>query len=288
MIIQLFNKNTIDLNLKKLTPPVKRNWNWGKSRRGYIKQFSSYFIEYIFPYLLKNAREQGVSTQNLSILDMGCGWGAMAIPFLLFNQNSKNSIEGENRYLGIDIREDAIEWLRNAYSDYECVNFQLHTAVAKADYIGAEHAKTTTFSESDGLETKFSIPKDFLSNIQWSSSVFTHLTPQACLQALKSIRSCSLSSGIQVNTWLIVDDESRYSLSAKIADRVLPIDCGDFLTYSQNNPLVCTAYKLESIERMYLDAGLEILKIDRGSWRGPAYQNGPKHYQDIILSRTRQ
>lgn len=283
------NKNNkLDLEIKRLTPPLKKNWNWGKSQHGYVKQFSSYFIEYIFPYLLKNAREQGVSLKKLSILDIGCGWAPLAIPFVIFNQSSDGSVNNGNRYLGIDIREDAIEWLQRTYSSYDSVSFLLHNAIKEADYIGAEHAKSQTLSESDGQEANFSMPSDFFANIQWSSSVFTHLTPQACLQALKSIKRNSLSSGIQVNTWLIIDDESKYSLDSQIADRQLPFDYGDFLTYSENNPLVCTAYKLEAIERMYIDAGFEIIRIDRGSWRGPTYQNNPKHYQDIIISRIRE
>ncbi|WP_353427860.1 class I SAM-dependent methyltransferase [Polynucleobacter sp. MWH-UH19D] len=274
--------NKFDTEIKKLIPPLRKNWNWGKSQRGYVKQFSSYFIEYIFPYLLKSARNHGISLEKLSILDVGCGWAPLAIPFTIYEQSSNG---GGNRYLGIDIREDAIEWLQRAYSSYDFVSFQLHAASQEADYIGAEHSKTKTCAESDGVEAKFSIPSDFCANIQWSSSVFTHLTPQACLQALISIKGSCHSSGIQINTWLIIDDESKYSLAAQIADRQLPFDCGDFLTYSEENPLVCTAYKIECIERMYKDAGLEILKIDRGSWRGPTYQNNPKHYQDIIISR---
>lgn len=280
-------QNKLDLELKELIPPFKKNWNWGKSQNGYVRQFSSYFIEYIFPYLLKNAREQGVSVKKLSVLDIGCGWAPLAIPFIIFNKSSSVGGSG-NRYLGIDIRKDAIDWLKQAYSGYDYVKFQLHAAAQEVDYVGAVHAKTKTLGRSDGQETNFSIPNDFDANIQWSSSVFTHLTPEACLQALRSIKDNCLPNGIQVNTWLIVDAESKYSLGAKIADRELPIDCGDFLTYSENNPLVCTAYKLEAIERMYLDAGLEIIRIDRGSWRGPSYQNNANHYQDIVISRNRQ
>ncbi|MBT8534596.1 class I SAM-dependent methyltransferase [Polynucleobacter paneuropaeus] len=281
-------KNKLDLELKKLTPPLKKNWNWGKGQGKYVKQFSSYFIEYIFPYLMENAREQGISIKNLSILDIGCGWAPLAIPFTIFCKSNDGGRNNESRYLGIDIREDAIEWLKQAYSGYDFVEFKLHVAPKEADYIGAEQAGLKTLAESNGQETNFSIPSNFLANIQWSSSVFTHLTPQACLQALQSIKRSCLPSGIQVNTWLIIDDESKYSLAAQIADRELSFDCGDFLTYSEENPLVCTAYKLEAIERIYADAGLEIIRIDRGSWRGPIYQNTPKHYQDIIVSRSRE
>jgi len=115
--------------------------------------------------------------------------------------------------------------------------------------------------------------------------VFTHLTPQACREALKTIRRSCAKDSMQVNTWLIVDDESRFSLSAGMSDRQLPYDFGEYLTYSKANPLVCTCYKLEVIQKMYSEAGFEIVSIERGSWRGESYKNSANHYQDIIVSR---
>jgi hypothetical protein len=99
------------------------------------------------------------------------------------------------------------------------------------------------------------------------------------------IKSSCAKNSIQFNTWLIIDDESRYSLALGIADRTLPIDCGDYLTYSKTNPLVCTAYKIEAVRNLYASAGLEILKIERGAWRGGAAKNPANHYQDMVVSR---
>jgi hypothetical protein len=287
-ILKIKRKSKLELQLEKLTPPRDMNWNWGKHTGGYKKQFSAFFVEYIFPYLLRNAREQGVSVEKMSLLDIGCGWAPLAIPFVIFDQSKDKSRGNRNSYLGIDIREDAIKWLTHAYADYPAVRFQWHQAIKEVDYIGAEHSQSKTLSVSDGQETKFKIPEKFSHNVQWSSSVFTHLTPQASLQALKSIKDSCAFNGIQVNTWLIIDEESKYALGAEIADRKLPVDCGDFLTYSEQNPLLCTAYKIEAIERMYADAGLDIIHIDRGFWRGPAYSNAANHYQDIVVSRVRR
>lgn len=285
-VMKFKRKSVLELQIEKLTPPQKNNWNWGKGVGGYAKGFSSNFIEFTFPYLLRNARELGVSDEELSLLDIGCGWAPLAIPFIIFEKSKEKNLRRRNRYLGIDIREDAIEWLTRAYANYPDVSFHWHQTSNEADYIGAHHSQSKTFSASDGQETEFKIPIDFLHNIQWSSSVFTHLTPQASVQALKSIKASCAQNAMQVNTWLIVDEESKYALTAEIADRKLPIDCGDFLTYSEQNPLICTAYKIEAIERMYAEAGLEIVRIDRGSWRGPAYKNAANHSQDIVISRT--
>jgi hypothetical protein len=286
MINNLFKRKTDkESKIEKLTPPRSGNWNYEKLKGNYVKQFSSKFIEFYFPYLLRSIREFRVSSDDIKLLDVGCGWGPMAIPCVLYEGAQDTGRRNQIRYLGIDIRQDAISWLSLAYRDYPFVNFKCHQATKEVDYINAEYSKLKTISKSNGEEGTLVIPSYFIHNVQWSSSVFTHLTPEACTQALKSIRASCESNSIQVNTWLIIDGESRYALATEMADRKLPIDCGDFLTYSDSNPLVCTAYKIEAIEKMYAEVGLEIVRIDRGSWRGAAYRNEANHYQDIVLSR---
>ena len=191
-------KSALELQNEKLTPPRGKNWNWGKDSRGYAKQFSSNFIEYIFPYLLRNARELGISVSEMSLLDIGCGWAPLAIPFVIFEKSKDKQSRNQIKYLGIDIREDAIEWLSRTYANYPNVSFQWHQASKEADYIGAEYSHSKTLAASDGQETNFKIQTGFIHNIQWSSSVFTHLTPQASVQALKSIRASCAQNAMQV------------------------------------------------------------------------------------------
>lgn len=281
----LSSKKLINPLIKKLTPSENKNWNKSIGNRKYTEQFSYNFINYYYPYILKNCCEFGINSAQITFLDIGCGWGPIAIPFLINTLSSGNDKSNDVGYLGIDIRKDAIDWLSGAYADYPFIKFQHHQANAKADYIGSELNQDPTASLSNGEEAAFNIPSKFSHSVQWSSSVFTHLTPQACRRALESISKSSAKKSIQINTWLIIDDESRYALALGIADRKLPIDCGEYLTYSKINPLVCTAYKIEAIRNIYADAGLEILKIERGAWRGIATKNLANHYQDIIISQ---
>lgn len=280
----LKRKSQTQLLAAQLAPPRRLNWNMNSATGGYVERFTAAFIRYYFPYLLRNARQLGVPSDSVRLLDIGCGWGPMAIPVVLFERASNAN---RTEYLGIDIRKDAIDWLTNAYSAYPFVKFQLHDSISNIDYIVSEQSQTATVASSDGQEGNYRIPPEFIHTIQWSSSVFTHLTPEACLSALKAIHLSCAEQSIQVNTWLIIDDESRFSLATETADRRLPYDCGAFLTYSQSNPLVCTAYKIEAIRHFYDEAGLEIVNIERGSWRGPAYRNDANHYQDIVISRPR-
>lgn len=122
---------------------------------------------------------------------------------------------------------------------------------------------------------------------QWSGSFFTHLTPQGASSALKFIRSSLDEGGIAVNTWLIADTQSCMAIKCEEADRYLEYDLGEFLTDSIDNPLGCTAFKKEFIERVYEEADLNIVEILLGSWRGFGETNG-LHYQDIIIATPKK
>ena len=74
--------------------------------------------------------------------------------------------------------------------------------------------------------------------------------------------------GISINTWHIIDPESLFSLQLGITDRKLKYDMNEFLTYSKENPLLNTAYKIKYIQKAYKKAGLKIEEIIHGSWRG--------------------
>jgi len=79
-----------------------------------------------------------------------------------------------------------------------------------------------------------------------------------------------------------VDDFAQNALDSGAADRRLPIEVGGVLTYSHSNPLVCTAFRLSEVERIYAEAGHEIQEILYGSWSGRS--NGVT-YQDIVISK---
>jgi len=164
----------------------------------------------------------------------------------------------------------------------------LHESDKATDYVGEfSRAKANTAftrGESDGSECNYEINSKTPFDIQWSSSFFTHLTPNAVRKSLQFIKSLLSQNAVSINTWLIVDEHSRLGMQTGIADRKLEIDCGDFLTYSKSNPLVCTAYKLQFVEKCYRDAGLKILSIEKGFWRGGEGKNNFNHYQDVIIS----
>lgn len=207
----------------------------------------------------------------------------MAIAMKVFKDASGIDLQ----YSGIDIMPDSIKFLGRKFSEDPKFKFYLNKVDSSVSYVSAEIKKSKTTAESNGVEGIFD---NFLSdkiNLQWSNSVFTHLTTAAARNSLLSIARISDPCCVHINTWLIIDELSRFSLKTKQADRSLPYDMGEYFTFSKENPLLCTAFKLEHIMKFYDDAGLEIVSIDRGSWRGNGFKNDANSYQDVIVSKPK-
>ena len=279
-----------------LIPPRRINYNWEKNAddKDYPLKFDNSRKKYLLFLLSRSSREISNGTRLPCILDIGCGFGPLAYAFKAYIEassvlrNCNECIAEDLLYSGIDIRKDAIEWLSSAYCNENNFYFHYHEASADADYVGIYEPSlqntALTFSESNGSECIYRYNPRSPVDIQWSGSLFTHLTKNAAQECLHYVSKNLSGDGIAVNTWQIVDPSACLGLYSKVADRSLPIDCGDYLTYSASNPLVCTAYKMDAIQQLYLTAGLEITEILLGSWRGLDYDNGLT-YQDIIVAK---
>lgn len=280
----------------KLIPPFVINYN-SKFTYRYKKDFIDKYLHNFF-YSAISELEQKRKRQTLSprILDIGCGFGPMALALklhLFANIKLKKDInQVKKQYVGIDTRDDAIDFLKNAYKDEKNFYFIKHIPESqyKTNYIGSfnkinKQVFSKTDFHSDGEECKYNLGFDFKADIQWSSSLFTHLTSQGVTNALEFIKNNLDNEGIAINSWLILDNQSYLSMEMGLSDRgVHRYDMGNFFSNNINNPLSCTIYKLEFIEESYKKAGLKIISIKKGSWRGSGLQNNYSHYQDIIIS----
>lgn len=153
------------------------------------------------------------------------------------------------------------------------------------DYITANELNHTTEDISDvGEEGNFNI--NFKHNIQWSSSVFTHMTKNRAQTALMSIANAADDKSAQINSWLIIDNLSRLAMKTGPADRNLEHEMDGFYTNNLKSPLECTAFKEDVIYDLYKNAGLKDTSIEYGNWRNNEIANERTgHYQDIIISR---
>lgn len=264
--------------LKKITFPRSLNYNLKAPRSKYFQIYPKRAIQNYLPAVL-NYYQKDTPPKFLKI---GCGTGAMAFAYNLYFSEEKLN---ENQFVGIDINKSSIDFLSKNYSN--SFLFHFHETPQDRNYVDKNNfAKSpTTLAISDGSECAYNIGFNFDCDLQWSSSVFTHLTPKACEKAINFISHNSKKGCFFFNTFLIVDNQSMSSMRMGYSDRELKYDFGDFLTYDKENPLVCSAYKLDFILELYKNAGMEIIDIQKGAWRGEGISNDFQHQQDVIISR---
>jgi SAM-dependent methyltransferase len=214
-------------------------------------------------------------TPASAVLDYGCGLGRHAYALSKF-------LSPEGAYFGHDINEEGIAFLRGAYARLANFSFHCSPLATQEDYVAlAQGRERASQKSAESVDIRSLIDKPI--DVQWSSSVFTHMWPEAIGNILRSLRDVMRPGGYCVNTWLMIDDFAAYVLRCGLADRALPYQVREAFTYSKENPLVCSAYREETVRRIYREANHEILEVLPGSWAGR--DNGVS-YQDIIISRV--
>jgi hypothetical protein len=288
-------KIIIESLIKKHLPTKTIDYNASQNfYTNYRKAYLDIYTDYILPLALKN-----ISIKDLDfpkILDIGCGFAPMCLASKIYRdiwiKNKKNN--NDCYYVGIDIRKDAIEYNKINYKEYPEIFFLLHDISNKnVDYIG-DFKKfknlapnfIMTDASSAGEEANYQLPFAYKADIQWSNSLFTHLTPSSLSNVLGFISKNLSNEGVAINTSLIIDPESLYSMKLGLADRNLKYDFGSFMTYSENNPLLTTAYKIDHLLEIYEKNNLKIIKIIEGKWRNVKQRaKSSEHNQDIIIAK---
>ena len=228
----------------------------------------------------------------MRILDLGCGFAPLAHSLAITCEAIGQAPEIQNlfQYTGVDIRKDAIDFLSVAYHKYANFEFILHQPkTSRIDYIGGHEIgkenDAITSSTSEGLECTYHQLRANYYTCQWSNSLLTHLTPQGLEKCFESIFHSLDRGGISINCCLIANTPALTAMAKGIADRRLPLDMGTYYTYSQTNPLLCTAYKPEFLFDLYRRKGLQVLDVQYGHWRGDGSCNEIENYIDIIIAR---
>jgi hypothetical protein len=281
--------------IKELLPNQKVNYNFFQnSFKNYEDKFLNQYLYYILPLCLENIKIYNLNFPK--ILDIGCGFAPMCLAAKIFRSLWLNEKKIQNReldysYVGIDIRKDAIEYNKINYKKYPENYFLFHEASANVDYIG-DYAKFSNNASnmhatsliSSGDETNYKIPFVYKADIQFSMSMFTHITPTALSNVVKFIYETLSDEGVTFNTCHIIDPESLFLMKSGLSDRYLGYDFGTFMSYSEKNPLLNTAYKIDYINETYKNSGLKIINIIKGNWRN-IKKKGNGIDQDIIIAK---
>ena len=175
-----FNKKIkLPYDIKKFIPPFDKNYNYS-SKRDYEFNYLNKYVNYILPEFFKRLNYNFSTFPK--ILDIGCGFAPMCLAAKIFRDNSSLN-KKDIQYVGIDIREDAIGFNKNNYKKFKNNLFIHHKSNYNKDYIGnyekLKHKGPNfhnTKAISDGSECDYKIPIIYKADIQWSGSLFTHLT----------------------------------------------------------------------------------------------------------------
>jgi SAM-dependent methyltransferase len=215
------------------------------------------------------------------MLDYGCGLGRLGFAFTnFFGQRM------DRRYFGYEIHPTAREFLQKAYLGWPNVKFCGDNICIKDSYVEIHEGSAQDEGRLDAADVKLGQAIPVKLDLQISFSVFTHMYRKAIVAVLKEIGALMKPSGVCVNSWLVVDDLAEASLRCGLADRALPYESKEegFLYYMQDNPLMCSAYRLAALQAIYAEAGHEIVDIRWGTWSGRTPTQSFL-YQDIVISR---
>jgi SAM-dependent methyltransferase len=267
-----FSKPRTRVTYEPGIPPPEINYNQANSGNPeeYVLEFKRSACLRELPFLMRIAGLTPVS----AVLDYGCGLGRIAYA-------ASKYLAGEGAYYGYEPNQRALAFLKQAYADRQNFFFAGESLRVDEDYVAVTLGETPAggTSAKDLDLTRF---VDRSIDVQWSCSVFTHMWPDPIGAVLRNIVKVLGVRGLCVNTWLCVDEFAAYALRCGMADRQLPYRVNGALTYSQSNPLVCTAYELSAVRDIYARAGHLIEDILWGSWSG---RDNGVIYQDIIISR---
>ncbi len=273
--------NSYQLNLQ--TPPIpKPSLNDNQTPANNIAEYlSDYFSlqNFVYPYIERTAHLNSSSVT----LDFGCGFGTLAAAFKLRQTDN-------GKYYGYDTNQRAINFCQAGYKDDSRFAFFGPKIDKTTNYV--TNKRLTTANQAFKNRQKASPSRSDIGKLlgdqkltcQFSLSVFTHMWPEDAIESLKVFSDFSTDATIFINSWLILDEFAMKAVSAGSADRKLPIEVGGVYTYSELNPLVCTAYPSDLLNKVYRDAGHVIVSINFGTWSGRS--NGIT-YQDIVVSKLR-
>lgn len=203
----------------------------------------------------------------MSILDLGCGNGAVARALTRF-------LSAAGRYEGFDVNGQGVAWLQETYRPF--TNFRF----SHADVFNRLYNPTGRFQPS-----QYTLPFDGATfDVVLLKSVFTHMMPADVGNYLREVGRVLKKSGRSIVTFFLLNDESRGSIRAGKASLAIDVEYGgDPLCRVLNleSPEFAVAHDEQRVRRWHTEAGFSLAEIAYGNWCGRQSLLG---LQDLIVA----
>jgi ubiquinone/menaquinone biosynthesis C-methylase UbiE len=187
------------------------------------------------------------------ILDIGCGTGRMALPFLTY-------LDASGSYVGFDITPGAIAWCQSRIQARHPHFTFVHADIYNLEYNPQGKVQAAAFRFPCGDESV-----DFA----FATSVFTHLRTADVQRYFAEIRRTLAPAGRAFLTFFLLDDTARRCMTQPASVHNFQTEGAGYFTIDPQTPERAIAYTQPVLDDLLREAGLELVRPPYfGSWSG--------------------
>jgi SAM-dependent methyltransferase len=205
-----------------------------------------------------------------TVLDVGCGCGRIAAGLT-------GTLSDQGTYIGIDIVPGLIDFARRHITT-AYPNFQFHVRNQRNssyDYF---------IDVPSGIETISAVAPNGTVDRAIATSLFTHLDFPEAVPILMEIAQALKTSGALFMTCFIIPDGPAGPKKRAFTFKHRS-DSGKAMLERAEDPHYAVGMTLEQIKSMLAASGLEIVRINRGSWA--KVSPGPSFQDEIVAMKYR-
>jgi glycosyltransferase involved in cell wall biosynthesis len=203
-----------------------------------------------------------------NVLDIGCGYGLMAIQFKdYFNKNGQ--------YYGIDIDKHMIIWTKKNISKYY-PNFH---------FTFADIYNKVYNPKGMIIASQYEFPyKDRLFDIVILTSVFTHMLPKDIENYISEISRVLKKGGYCFMTFFLINKNVQKYINQNLTNPKFAYKYKNYRISNLNFPEAAVGYNENYVLRILSRFKLKMVNTSYGSWPGRKVSNDYQGLQDFILA----